>query len=276
MPIVSRTLDYKQLTLNLLFPFLFLVSSFLLVVQAQTTTALEKAQSDYTFQFTKYRDTQEKYISAKSAYESFKTATAKNDAFITTKDYETQINKLYIAYILLVQENGNAINFTGHGDDKNKSDSILKSETDYFNEQNKKVALTKTLEELPPIATDIKTHLETDTVPKINKALAIYEVVQAEATLEEFKSLSRILDRVVVFKLRAGETKSILNNWTSEIKDIQTKTEAAIAKARQMLAETQNDKASEGKLGEISETTKVAKQELKRSQPLFEEVVRII
>ena len=177
---------------------------------------------------------------------------------------------------MLVQENGNAINFTGHGDDKNKSDSILKSETDYFNEQNKKVALTKTLEELPPIATDIKTHLETDTVPKINKALAIYEVVQAEATLEEFKSLSRILDRVVVFKLRVGETKSILNNWTSEIKDIQTKTEAAIAKARQMLAETQNDKASEGKLGEISETTKVAKQELKRSQPLFEEVVRII
>ena len=283
MPTKSLTVNRKSfIVLTFLFIIIFALSLQFSIFNSQFSisnaqqTPLQKAQSDYTFQFTKYRDAQEKYISAKSAYESFKTATAKNDAFITTKDYETQINKLYIAYILLVQENGNAINFTGHGDDKNKSDSILKSETDYFNEQNKKVALTKTLEELPPIATDIKTHLETDTVPKINKALAIYEVVQAEATLEEFKSLSRILDRVVVFKLRVGETKSILNNWTSEIKDIQTKTEAAIAKARQMLAETQNDKASEGKLGEISETTKVAKQELKRSQPLFEEVVRII
>ena len=245
------------------------------VVSAQQAP-LEKAQNDYTFQFTKYRDAQEKYVSAKSEYETFKTATAKNDAFVKTKDYETQINKLYTTYIALVQENGNAINFTSHGDDKNKADSILKSETDYFNDQNQKISRTKTLEELPPIAQEIKTHIETNLSLKVDKILSIYEVVETEAALDDFKSLSRILDRVVVFKLRAGETKSILNNWSSEIKDIQNKTEESIVKAREELGKTQEDRASDGELSNISEITKAAKSQLKRSQPLFEEVVRII
>lgn len=243
---------------------------------AQTTNALEKAQKDYTFQFTKYRDAQEKYINAKSEYESFKTATAKNDAFNKTKDYLTQINKLYLTYIALIQENGNAINFSAHGDDKNKSDSILKGETGFFSEENKKIGSTKTLEELPPIAKEVKTHVAEEMTPKSDKVLAIYEVVQSEAALEDFKSLSRILDRVVVFKLRAGETKSILNNWSSEIKDIQAKTEASTTQAREELGKTQDDRTTDGELNNIAEITKGAKAELKRSQPLFEEVARII
>ncbi|MDP2632518.1 MAG: hypothetical protein Q8P25_02220, partial [Candidatus Curtissbacteria bacterium] len=234
------------------------------------------AQTDYTFQFTKYRDAQEKYVSSKSAYESFKTATAKNDAFIKTKDYLSQINKLYVTYIALVQENGNSINFTSYGDDKNKADSILKSESGYFNEQNKKVAQTKTLEELPPIAAEINTHVKDDLTPKVDQVLSIYEVVQTEAALDDFKSLSRILDRVVVFKLRAGETKSILNNWSSEIRDIQAKTEQSALKVREALAQIPDDRATNSQLNEISEIAKSAKNELKRSQPLFEEVVRII
>lgn len=260
---------------NIVCALLILAASCITPVFAQQTP-LEKAQSDYIFQYTKYRDAQEKYTSAKAAYESFKTATAKNDAYNKTKDYLTQIDKLYITYIALVQENGNAINFTAHGDDKNKVGEILKNETDYFSENTKKIEKTKTLEELPPIAQEVKEHIDADLAPRVNKVLATYEVVEVEAALDDFNALSRILDRVVVFKLRAGETKSILNNWSSEIKDIGAKTEESTQKARDALKQIEDDRASSGQLNNISELAQAAKDELKRSQLLFEEVVRII
>ena len=269
----------KKISFLVAFLIFLLITSHLSLLSAQSpapTPALEKAQSDYTFQFTKYRDAQEKYISAKAQYQSFQTATAKNDAYAKTKDYLIQIDKLYQTYILLVQENGNAINFTKHGDDKNKINDILKNETNYLNNHIQKINGTKTLEELPPLSLELKKNLDEDFHPKLNKTFAIFEVVETEAALDDFESLSRILDRVVVFKLRAGETKSILNNWSSEIKDIRTKTANSIIKARDTLSKIPEDQASDGELTNISQLTQDAKRELKRSKPLFEEALRII
>lgn len=242
----------------------------------QTQTPLERAQQDYNFQFTKYRDAQEVYTSAKASYESFKTATAKNDAYMATRDYLVQVDKLYLAYIALAKEYGNAIDFSKHGQDKNKVAQILDSQSAYINGHIQKINATKTLEQLPPLATELNDYLEGDFQFGFNKVLAIYEIVEAEATLNEFLTLSRILDRVVVFKLRSGETKSILANWSSEIKDIQTKSQASITLAREVLAKTPENTMSKGELDEISRIAKDAKQELKRSKPLFEEVARII
>ncbi len=246
------------------------------LVTAQTQSALEKAQSDYTFQFTKYRDAQEKYISAKAEYKSFQTATAKNDAFIKTRDYLIQVDKLYLNYFASVTENGNAINFSAHGDDKNNVNRIISGETAYLNDHMQKVNTTKTLEELPPLAVDLKKHISDTSTQKLNKILATYETVESEAALDDFTSLSRVLDRVVVFKLRAGETKSILANWSSEIKDIRTKTETPLTNAREALNKIKEDQATDGDLANISQMALEAKGQLKRSKPLFEEVVRIL
>lgn len=277
MPFRSFIVNRKSLiVLALVFVLNFSLITYYLLPTSAQQTPLEKAQSDYNFQFTKYRDAQEKYTSAKAEYESFKTATSKNTAFVNTRGYLVQSNKLYLAYISLIQENGNAINFTNHGDDKNKVNEILKNETDYFNANIQKINQTKTLEELPPMAKDLKTQFNDVFQLKLNKVLSIYEVVETEAALDDFVLLSRVLDRLVVFKLRAGETKSILNNWASEIKDIREKTEAGIAKARDNLTKTDPDTASTGQLQTITEIVNQAQTELKRSAPLFEEVARII
>ena len=264
------------LALIFLSAYSLLTTDFSLAQSPSPSSALEKAQNDYNFQFTKYRDAQEKYTSAKAEYLSFQTATAKNDAYVQTKNYLIQVEKLYQTYIAEVQENGNAINFTNHGDDKNKINSVLKNETTYLTSHIQKINQTKTLEELPPLALDLKTQLTDEFDPKLRKVLATYEVVGTEAALDDFVTLSRILDRVVAFKLRAGETKSILNNWSSEIKDIQAKTQDSITKARNSLNKTENDQVSSGELSNITELAQTAKTQLKRSEPLFEEVARII
>lgn len=287
MPFAKRTVNLILETVNLkqkgskfivsllIVTLLFLVSSFSFLVSAQQS-ALERAQQDYNFQFTKYRDSQEEYTSTKAAYESFKTATAKNSAYVATRDYITQVDRLYLAYIALTKEHGNAIDFSRHGQDKDKTAQILDSLASYLNDHMQKISQTKTLEQLPPLARELKKYLASEFQLGFNKTLAIYEVVETEATLNEFLSLSRILDRVVVFKLQAGETRSILANWSSEIKDIQTKTQENINLAREALSKTNENTATDGQLEEISQIAQKAKNELKRSKPLFEEVVRII
>jgi len=285
MPNDSRKLNNKLSTLSkgskALLLILFLVSCFLFPVSAQSpspaqTTPLEKAQNDYSFQFTKYREAQEKYITARASYLSFKTAVSKNDAFAKTKDYLTQIDLLYLSFVALVQENANSINWGKSGTEKDEVGKILNAEITYINEHKQKVQNTKTLEELPLLSKELKTHIKDTLEPKLNKTLATFEVVETESAFEDFSSLSRILDRVVIFKLNAGETKSILANWASEIKDIRDKTSDKAAAARKKLDEREGDTLPKGNLEDISEITQSAKTELKRSMPLFEEVVRIL
>jgi hypothetical protein len=160
-----------------------------------------------------------------------------------------------------------------------EKDEIAKSlndEISYLNEHKQNVQNTKTLEELPPLAAQLETHVKEVLELKVNKVLATFEVVETETALEDFSSLSRILDRVVVFKLQAGETRSILANWASEIKDIRDQTTEKISQARSDLDKITGDTLTKRGLGDISSAAEEAKTELKRSQPLFEEVVRIL
>ena len=75
----SYVSSIKYLVLSLTFIIFMAALSIVLPTFAQTT-ALEKAKADYSFQFSKYREIQKEYQSAKSQYESFKTATSKNEA----------------------------------------------------------------------------------------------------------------------------------------------------------------------------------------------------
>lgn len=292
MPNAARTNNNKLKTVNfkLLFLacFLFIVSSFLLIVSnlpspvtAQTpspspTSTLDKAQADYNFQYTLYNDTHTNYVTAKAQYLSFQTAVSKNDAFTKTKDYLLQVDNLYLSFIALVQENANSINWEQSTQQSQQVSDLLKGESDYLKTHIQSVENTKTLEELPPLSKDLKKHIDDTTEPKLNKVLAILTVAQAESTLFDFNSLTATLDRVVVFKLRAGETKSILANWSSEIKDIRNKTNTNLDKAKSELENNKGDTISKGDLANTSRNTQQAQTELIRSKALFEELVRIL
>lgn len=268
------------MTAKLLILTLFLVLSLITYhvspTFAQAQTPLEKAQSDYNFQYTKYKDAQEKYITAKAAYISFNTAVSKNNAFVETKNYLTQIDQLYLIYILHLVENANALNWEKSPIGKDTAVNLLNLETTYITEHKQKVQNTKTLEELPPLAEELKVHIEDTFEERTNRVLATLEIVESQSMLEEFNSLSAILDRIVVFKLRAGETKSILANWASEIKDIRNDTNTKIQEALDTLAEQTDEGLRESALDEIADTAQDAQTELKRSKPLFEELARIL
>lgn len=243
---------------------------------AQTQTPLEKAQADYNFQYTKYKDSQEAYYTSKASYMSFKTAIAKTDAYNKTKAYLDQTDQLYLTFIALLKEYANSINWDKTDLQKETFAKLSQTEIDYITDHKNRVANTKTLEELPPLADELKTHLKDTTEPTFNKNLAMLELAQVEATLSDFNSLSRILDRIVIFKLRAGETQAVLSNWNSEIASIRTSTEKDVQDAKTKLDSFKDTSLSSGQLNEISNYTQDGQSELKRSKPLFEELVRIL
>lgn len=282
MPRVWRTLNNLHLTFSKKVSILFvvllialsIVNSQLSIVSAQS--ALEKAQSDYTFQFTKYRDAQETYITARAGYLTYKTAVAKNDAYLKTRDYLAQIDKLYISFIYLVQEYGNQINWNTPNPQKENITKILADEARYFNDLATQLNQTKTLEDLPSQATKLKDHINGQFEPKLNKIIATYEVVEVDSNLGDFIKLTQTLDRIVIFKIRGQETRSILANWSTEIIDIREKTQNALDHAQEALGKLSPEAASLADATNISKLSNEAHRQLLRSKPLFEEVLRIL
>lgn len=282
MPGFSRARHLQSAKRKLLILFLWAVLIFLPIahhsslITAQTEPALKKAQTDYNFQFTKYRDAREEYETAKAAYLSFKTAIAKTNAYGKTKDYLNQVDNLYISYVRLVEEHGNQFNWGKLSFHKDQVAKLLNDEESYFEAHQQKLNSTRTLEELPTLAGELKSHLQEQTDGKIYKTLATYEIAQTQSTFDEFNLLSQILDRVVVFKLRAGETRLVLANWATEINDIKEKTDTQLKLAIEKLNATGQDSATRAQLERITELAGSAKSELKRSKLLFEEVERIL
>ena len=272
---------FMVLTVALSFFVFTLITSRYAQVTAQSpspsqASTLDKAQADYNFQYALYNETHTSYKTAKAQYLSFQTAVSKNDAFTKTKDYLVQVDNLYLSFFALVQENANNINWEQSTQQSQLVTDLLKGESDYFKAHIQSLQNTKTLEELPPLSKDLKKHIEDTTQPKLNKVIAILTVAQTESSLSDFNSLSAILDRVVVFKLRAGETKSILANWSSEIKDIKDKTNTGLDQAKEELSKNPQETMSEGNLDNVSQNTQKAQTELKRSKALFEELIRIL
>ena len=237
-------------------------------------TPLDQAQEDYTFQFTKYREEQSKYITARSSYLTFNTAVSKSEAFLATKDYLGQIDNLYTSYILLVNEHANSLNWTNSTLPKDLVSKIAGEQTSYLKDHQEKVSQSTTLEELPVLAAELKKYVDTNLAEKINKTLAILEIVETESALSDFNELTAILDQAMTSKNQPGASQSFYANWTSEISDIRTKAEAFKDQAKAQLAKTEEETASERELSSISYSAQQAKKELQRSKPLFEEVIK--
>jgi len=239
-------------------------------------TPLDQAQEDYTFQFTKYREEQSKYITARSSYLTFNTAVSKSEAFLATKDYLGQIDNLYTSYILLVNEHANSLNWTNSTLPKDLVSKIAGEQTSYLKDHQEKVSRSSTLEELPVLAAELKKYVDTDFIEKNNKTLAILEIAETESALTDFNELTGILDQAMISKNQQAVNQIFYDNWTSEISDIRTKAEAYKEQAKAQLAKTKDETASGKDLASISNSSNQAKKELQRSKALFEEVIKIL
>ena len=263
------------------FKLVLLLIFFLSIVNGQWSiifgqSPLDKARSDYTFQYTKYREAQNKYINARSSYLTFQTATAKNDAYLATGDYLVQIDNLYQAYLFLVNENGNSLGWQNSDISKDHINQIIDEEIAFFDNHRKKVKDAKTLEQLPDLATDLRSHRDKEFNLKINKILATFEVIEAQSAIADFNKLARDLDKIITSKIEKDQNQSILANWISEITNIKAKTQNYLTKAKELLEKTKEQTASGDELKDISSFAQLAKNELLRSKPLFKEVIGIL
>lgn len=265
----------KKALLSLII-FVFLLAFQIAPITAQVPTPLEKAQSDYNFQYTKYKDSQEAYTTARQSYLSFNTAIAKTDAYTKTKNYLVQTDELYLAFIALAKEYANSLNWDKTSLKRDDFNKLMQTEIDYLKAHQQKASDAKTLEELPPLAKELKEQMRDTGQPTFNMGLAMLAAAQNESLLSDFNSLTRILDRVVIFKLRAGETQAILANWASEISDIRTKTETDTNEAKARMDTFKNAPISSGQLNQILSYTQDGQTNLLRAKPLFEELLRIL
>lgn len=245
---------------------LLFVSSALSVVAG--SSPLETAQQDYSFHYTKYRDTYEKHQSALSGYLSFKTATSKQQAFEKSKDYVLQVSSLYLAYNALIREYSNSFVWDNNQEKYDALISKLDAIDAYLGQTQKQLQETKTLEEVSLISSQVKDKLEKEFDFDFYHIFAQYEFISASNLFDDFKKLVSSLSK-------DGETSIIILNWKSEIADIEQKAQKSLDDAQAKLNLFKDRKVSEGDLHNVQNDTAAAIKQLSRSKSLFREAVKI-
>lgn len=237
------------------------------------TSPLEKAENDYAFQYSKYVELHDAYLSAKNTYITFKTATAKNDAFLKTKDYLKQIHNVYISYLLLSKEIGNTFDWGDNAKSKNTISKNLDAEINFFAENSKKIERTKTLEELPTLALELNTYIENKSDGIINGTLITYNLVEIQTKIKQFTTLAIELDNYARNKLPAEKYNAFFANWNSEIKKIQQEAQKSLDRAN--ITIESNSKYSYSDVTSTANRTQEIQKQLKQANTLFEEVLRL-
>ncbi len=282
MPNASRTINFKQLTVNnktrirllIFFLILSLVTCHLSLVSAQQSP-LDEAKASYTAQLTKYNNAKEDYVTAKANYASFQTASAKGEAFTKTKEYLSQVDHLLIVYMQLVKEYGENTRWQNVSFDKSQTDGILADQINIIQAHKQELDNTQTLEELPPLAKELKDKLDNSTIPKINKIIVTFDIAQTEYVFSRFVDVSQTTNDLV--QKRIGPANyTLLLNWQSEIADIKDKTATNLSLAKQSYQKIREDKNNPYQIQQTDQITQRAKVELKRSKNLFEEMLRVI
>lgn len=252
--------------------FFFIFASFSFPIAADQT-AFEKAELDYTFQFSKYRDLHEKYISSKSAYASFKTLESKNDAYLSTRDYLISVDNLYDSYLLLFKEAGNGIDWIDQDRHLN-SNKLIDEEITFLKGHQDKINAAKSLEDLPALSKILNEHLEGVTKPRVKKILGIYYISQSQENNQKFLSLVSTFNDKINVKLE--KENPLLVNWDLEIRKTTNDVASLIQKANKELVKSEGDKLGDENLFNIIRSTKSADEGLGKSIKLFEEVLRVL
>lgn len=250
-------------------------------IHAQSQTDIEnqrlaKAQEDYSYQFSKYEDCHNQYVTDRSAYLTFQTTTAKNKAFLTTKDCLTKTYDVYIAFVRYIKEQGNAFTWNKNDAEKSLIFKTLDDEVTYFQNNQPKVNDLQTLEETVPYAADLKTHITKTTYVVIQKALATYEVAESEAAVENFSNLAQKVRSLVTSKIDQNQYTSFMANWDSEIADIKSHSENYNSQARRELSNLVPSTFDFSSIDSISIYTNKTKAELLRSKAIFAEILKLI
>ena len=271
MPVLIANRKSQIAKLILLISIFALLTSHLSGTLAQTLTS-KKAQEDYLFQFGKTQESHEKYVVARSSYLTFKTAISKNEAFLKTKDYLLSIDQLLLTYVDLVKEQSILFDWTGSEKDRDETIKNLTDEAVFYKNHQQKINAAQTLEELPPLAQEIKIRKEKVTLPLVYKSLATYEAAAAQSATFEFKQLAQQLEDLTSLKLKLAENASFYANWTSEIQNIATNASSANQEAKEILTNKPPGSINEGDLTNIMRSVKKTQTELERSKLLFEEI----
>ena len=203
---------------SLLITFLYPVRDFSLAFAEDTP--LQKADNDYAYQYSKYVEAHDKYITSKSTYLTFKTATAKNDAHQKTKDYLKQVHAVYVSYLLLTKEIGNSFDWGENSKNKNEIAKNLDSEISFFENNVIKIDTTQTLEESPPIAKDLESHITDITNILIKNTQITYRITETKTRIKQFSDLSVELDTYARDKLPKDKYDAFFPNWNSEVKKV--------------------------------------------------------
>lgn len=258
----------SKLISNLIIFFLIFFLNFPKLILAQETNF----KQNYLNQLTKFNGAQEEYITAKSAYLSFKTATSKNQAFIKTKSYLREANLLYSEYIKLVEAIGNKVDWQNSTINRDDQINVINSELNFLSGNLDKIESSQTLEELPQIAQDFKNQIQTSTKPKIDMVVVNFNIASAESTKAEFNNIATSLIELATVRTDASQA-SLIANWRSEIENINSSTQDLLDESKtelEKLGETRS--IPQNILDKITR----AKLELKRSKQLFLEILKIL
>lgn len=225
-------MPYKPLTVNRKLLISLVFAFFVSLVTCHLSpvfsiTPLELAQNDYAFQITKYQDAKDKFQTARANYLTYKTATAKSDAFVKTKDYLLQIKNLYMSYLFLIKERTNTVNWDNTTHKKEDINLALNAEIDSINTWEADIKKAQTLEELTPLSQTFTKKIISQTLPVVYKSLVTTDISQLEDVLHEFNDKSKLVDTLVQNKTTTINTQ-LYDNWKSEISSISQKANTGI------------------------------------------------
>lgn len=207
--------------------FLIFVLTILLLSSAKTVNSqtaspaispLEQARQDYAFQTTKYQEKKAAYNDAKTTYLAFKTAAAKNDAFIKTQEYIVQIHNIYITYLFLINERSNQYDWGKGPYNKDDEHKIILDEVKALENLRTEAEKLTTLEDVQAHAGKLTGQLETSTLPKIYKLHVKTDLSQILEVGFDFDQSAQKMDEFVSPKIPENN-KQIYLNWKSKLEE---------------------------------------------------------
>src|SRR3989344_827316 len=243
-------------------------------VNVYSQTPFEKTKEDYSIQLKKYNEARNDYLTKKASFEAFQTATAKKEVFESTKNYLVETNFLLADKLNVLKEFGNTINWQNSTFNKEAMFTLLDEETNYLQNNWSDIQKTTALEQLPPIAEELKIRLDKSLLPKADKVIGTYEVAKTQSAHTNFKNLAQAVSNFINPRA-TSENTAIIHNWQTEIDNVNAAVNTNISEAKAELDKIQLDRKS-SRVNKVFQLTKSAKDELKRSLNLFEEILRII
>jgi len=190
-----------------------------------SATPLEQAKQDYAFQIIKYNETHKKYAAAKNNYMAFKTAAAKNEAFIQTQQYIVQVHNVYKTYLLVINERSNLYDWGTSGFSKDEEHKLIQEEIKNLEDLRNEATKLTTLEETVAHAQKLKDQASKKTFPTAYKLLARTDYAQLTELEYLFGQNAQKIDEFATENIPENDS-ALLLNWQTAISN----TKAAIRK----------------------------------------------